>query len=124
MPSAVKRMRDAIVSLDFHKEIVYRQIGAKGQLALLQCMDHRRFGPDLLDMCYTACGAIDGFVHGCETLSAVHASGVALMQEGCVVSDRRGNPINVELDVKARMSIVAAGTKELHAELLAALNAG
>lgn len=120
-PSSVKSMRGAIISLDFHNEIIYNEIGAKGKLALLQCPDQRRFGPDLLDMCYAACGGVDGFVHGCKTLSAVHASGVALMGEDCVVSDRHGEPINAELDVEESMSVVAAGTKELHAELLAAL---
>jgi len=121
-PSTVKSMRDAIISLDFNKEILYRQIGAKAQLALMGCRDHRRFGPDLFDMSYTACGSIDGFVHACGTLSAVHASGVALLRENCIVTDRCGKPIDVALDVNAQMSVVAAGTKELHAELLTALN--
>lgn len=120
-PSKVSSMREAILSLDFHHEIRYRHLSEKAKLGLLECADTRRFGPDLLDICYTACGAIDGFVHGCETLSAVHASGIAMLQEDCMVTDRRGKKIDVPLEVEAPMSVVAAGTRSLHSELLAAL---
>jgi len=120
-PSRASDMRGAIISIDLHNEIMHNEISPRATLALLECTDHRRFGPDLLDMCYTACGGVDGFVHGCRTLSAVHASGVALMDEDCTVTETDGKPIAAKLEVDEPMGVVAAGTKKLHAQLLAAL---
>ena len=114
-------MKKAIISSDMHNERVYNQISPKATLALLECTDHRRFGPDLLDMCYTTFGGVDAFVHGCKTLSAVHASGIGMLQEDCVVTGRDGKPIDVPLKVDANMDVVAAGTRKLHSQLLAAL---
>jgi len=117
--SKVARMRDAILSLDFNQE--GGTIGRQRKIGLLGCKDHRRFGPDLLDMCYCACGAVDGFVHVKKSLSAIHASGAAMLEETCVVTDTRGKPLDAALRVDACVDVVAAGTMGLHKELLAAV---
>ena len=115
--SNVERLGEAVVSLDLAKGSLRN--GAK--LGLLRAGDFRRFGPDLLDMCYCACGRLDGFVDARSSLSAIHACGVALMEETCVVSDEKGKRIDADLEVNERMNVVAAGTKRLHGQLLAAL---
>ncbi len=120
-PSRVEEMRKAIVSLDFNGEAAGGRISPARKLALLGCADHRRFGPDLLDMCYTTFGGVDAFVDGRGSLSAVHASGIALLAEDCVLTNEHGRQVDFALEVEASTGIVAAGTKELHAELLAAL---
>jgi len=120
-PGRAERMSEAIVSLDFNMEWTRGKISPAAKLALLGCADHRRFGPDLLDMCYTACGGVDAFVDARASLSAIHASGVALLREDCVLTNEKGEPPDFALEVDARTGVVAAGTKKLHSELLAAL---
>jgi len=120
-PSRVAEMHEAIVSLDFNREWVGKRINPAGKLALLDTADMRRFGPDLLDMCYTTFGGVDAFVDARGSLSAIHASGVALLNEDCVVTDEHGKMIDIALEVEARTGVVAAGTKRLHGQLLSAL---
>lgn len=120
-PSKLKKMLDAIISIDFYHEALDRRIPEDVQIALMKCADHRRFGPDLVDMCYAAAGGVDAFVHARGTLSEVHASGIALLAEDCVLTNEYGKPINAKLEVEERTGVVAAGTKELHASLMAAL---
>ena len=120
-PSKVSDMKKAIISLDFNREWVGNKISPAAKLALFNSADMRRFGPDLLDMCYTTFGGVDGFVDGRGSLSAIHASGVALLNEDCVVTDEHGKRIDIALDVEARTGVVAAGTRKLHSQLLAAL---
>ncbi|MDD5317168.1 MAG: hypothetical protein PHF51_00365 [Candidatus ainarchaeum sp.] len=119
--SKVKSLADAIVSLDFNDEEEGNRLSAAKKAALLECSDYRRFGPDLVDMCYAACGSLDGFADARRTLSLVHASGIAILSETCVVSDEKGKPIRSKLEVGECTAVVAAGTRELHAELLSAL---
>ncbi|VVC72220.1 Fructose-1,6-bisphosphatase/inositol-1-monophosphatase [uncultured archaeon] len=119
--SKVKSLPESIISLDFNDEPSSKKSRAEEKIALLGCSDYRRLGPDLVDMCYTACGGLDGFVDPRKTLSLVHASGVAILSETCIVTDEKGKPIRSKLEVGECTAVVAAGTKELHAELLSAL---
>jgi len=116
--SGVKEIEESIVSLDFYDKVEAVPDSVKADL-LKMTMDYRRFGPDLLDMAYVASGSLDGFIDVNGTLSVIHASGPAIMSETCVVTDESGQKIRAKLvDVKDSLSIVAAGTKELHAQLL------
>lgn len=121
-----KRMIDATVSIDTIADWPWSEprpfpLSKEGALALWSFRDHRRTGPDLLDMGYTGSGCLDGFVEAVGGLSAIHASGFAFMKETCVVTDGYGKDIRVPLEVEACTSVAAAGTKELHSAIVAAL---
>jgi myo-inositol-1(or 4)-monophosphatase len=119
--SAATSLRGAIVSIDLNGESAHRRVSSAAKLALLECRDTRRFGPDLVDMCYAACGGVDGFVDARGTLSAVHASGFAILRENCVASDVHGGELDCALEVEEFTGVVAAGTRKLHSRLVSAL---
>jgi len=117
--STQKKKTGAVVAFDFHGKT--DKISDKAKLELINFLDHRRMGPDLLDMCYTAAGCWDAFADLRGTLSVVHASGAAMLYENCVVTDASGKALDAPLGIKEKFSVIAAGTKELHKELLKAV---
>lgn len=124
--TAVGKMIDATVSIDTISDWPWSEprpfpLSKEGALALWAFKDHRRTGPDLLDMGYTGAGCIDGFVEAVGGLSAIHASGMAFMKETCIVTDGYGKRITAPLEVEACTSVVAAGTKKLHSGIISAL---
>lgn len=116
-----KEMKESIISVDFYGE--GRHISDSAKLGLIRCHDQRRLGPALLEICYTAAGCFDAYTHLAGTLSVIHASGVAMLYENCVVSDGAGRKLDSGFTMADCCSIIAAGTKELHSEILAAVGA-
>lgn len=118
-PSKTAKAEDAVVSVDFYEYGPGPSIPPKLKVDVLRKIkDYRRFGPDLIDMAYVATGKLDGFVGPRSTLSIVHASGLAMLAEECAVTDARGRQLDAKLDIDSSVSVVAAGTRELHRELL------
>ncbi|UCE09176.1 MAG: inositol monophosphatase [Candidatus Thorarchaeota archaeon] len=90
---------------------------------LVGVYDMRRTGSNLLDLCWTACGALDGMIDLRDILPIVHASGTHMVLEagGCVL-DIRGEDFVLPLDITQRMSFVAAGSRLLAGALVGLFN--
>lgn len=54
--------------------------------------DFRRFGSTALQLCYVACGRVDGYVHNQSDIFAIPAGKVILEEAGGKLSDFSGNP--------------------------------
>ena len=82
-----------------------------------RCEDHRRGGAASLDLAYVAAGRLDGYYELAIWPWDVAAGELLVRCAGGVATDYRGGVAGVT----TRRSIVAAGTPELHAQLLAAV---
>ena len=82
----------------------------------------RRTGATVLDLCYVAQGALEGYVDLRRRLTPENFMGPALIirEAGGVFSDARGWPMGA-LEFTGPYSIVAAANADLHAEILETL---
>ena len=80
----------------------------------------RRSGSSAMDTVYVANGAYDAYVDVGDVITAESflASTSIILEAGGVVSDLHGKPLRPIKTLKHGYSIVTAGTKELHAEIL------
>jgi myo-inositol-1(or 4)-monophosphatase len=83
----------------------------------------RRTGSSAIDSVYVASGAYDAYVDIGNVISAESflASATIVLEAGGVVSDPEGKPLRPVKDLKEGFSLVIAGTKSLHAEILSRL---
>jgi myo-inositol-1(or 4)-monophosphatase len=83
----------------------------------------RRSGSSAMDIVYIANGAYDAYVDIGDVITAESflASTSIVLEAGGVVSDHQGKPLRPTKTLKEGYSIVAAGTKTLHAEILSRL---
>ncbi|MDG6256114.1 MAG: bifunctional fructose-bisphosphatase/inositol-phosphate phosphatase [Methanomicrobiaceae archaeon] len=79
----------------------------------------RLLGASSLELCYVACGRIDGFVDVRETLRVIDAAaGMIICEEaGGVVSDHTGEPISFPEEVTVGKSMVASN-RVLHLKII------
>ncbi len=119
-PSGQTDMKQAIIAFDFYNPSEEEISDSTKAMALKATNDIRRFGPALLEMAYVACGSLEGYFNINKTLSVVHACGPALLRDsGCILSDRRGNELDFELDdVDKYFTILAAGNAKIHGEMV------
>ncbi|MBI4399403.1 hypothetical protein HY570_01515 [Candidatus Micrarchaeota archaeon] len=123
--SKVNKLDEALVSVDFYADYSETRLRPEtvGKL-VSRARDIRRFGPDLLDMSYTASGSLDAFVEITDSLSIIHASGFAILRETCIVTDEYGERVEKNLEeITECMNIVASGSRKLHDEIIRCLNA-
>ncbi|MGQ4871018.1 MAG: inositol monophosphatase family protein [Candidatus Thorarchaeota archaeon] len=81
--------------------------------------DMRRTGSNLLDLCWTAAGSLDAMVDLRNMLPIVHVMGTHMVTEaGGVVIGQDGRPLDLPIDMRYRMSFVAASNQRLARELL------
>ncbi len=79
----------------------------------------RRLGSAALNLCYTACGRLDGYwTHSVRSWD-VAAGSLICMEAGCSLSSSRGGTFDVW-----QADLVVAATKELHHELFDCLKIG
>ena len=85
----------------------------------------RRTGSSAIDIVYVANGAYDAYVDAGNVISAESflASTAIVLEAGGTVSDLAGNPLRPVQGLKEGYSMVVAGTKTLHAEILSRLKA-
>lgn len=83
----------------------------------------RRTGSSAIDSVYVASGAYDAYVDIGNVISAESflASATIVLEAGGVVSDPEGKPLRPVQNLKEGYSLVIAGTKSLHAEILSRL---
>ena len=85
----------------------------------------RRTGSSAIDIVYVANGAYDGYVDVGGVISAESflASTSIVLEASGIVSDSEGKPLRPVQDLKEGYSLVVAGTKSLHGEILSRLKA-
>lgn len=76
----------------------------------------RLIGSDALEICFIASGTSDAFIdlRGFLRAPDFAASAFILKEAGGIVTDADGNMLNCKLDPKARSTIIATCTMELH----------
>jgi myo-inositol-1(or 4)-monophosphatase len=112
-PSRTTDPSEAIISYDTNRSMV-GEFGDASFRTLAKIKDTRRSASNLLDLCWTACGAIDAMIDLREILPIVHVSGTHMVQEaGGTVLDANGQRFVQSLNMDLRMNFIAAGTAEL-----------
>ncbi len=119
--SAITRLSDALVSIDFNFK------GSPDVARLFPLLSHmkdaRRFGSAAFEFVGVASGGADAYVDVRETLSPENymAANLIVAEAGGTISDRLGKPLLPIRSMMQGQSIVAAGTPALHAAILKAL---
>ncbi len=80
----------------------------------------RRTGSAAMDIAYVASGAYDAYIDIGNLVSAESflASTSIVLEAGGIVSDEKGNPLRPIHNLSEGYSLVIAGTRELHEEIL------
>jgi len=83
----------------------------------------RILGSVALELSYVANGAYDAFMdlRGNLRVVDIAASKLIVEEAGGIVTTEKGDPINGLLNVKERTSLIAAGNKHLHQEIMKTL---
>jgi myo-inositol-1(or 4)-monophosphatase len=119
-PCNVSKVEDAFIAFE---------LNVRGQIAgyvskvaeLIERARHvRLIGSDALEICFVASGASDAFVDLRGFLRAPDfvASALILKEAGGVITDAEGRELNCRLDPKARSTIIATCTSELHEDIM------
>jgi myo-inositol-1(or 4)-monophosphatase len=84
----------------------------------------RRSGSSAMDIVYVANGAYDAYIDTGDVLTAESflASLSIVLEAGGIVSDQYGKPLRPISNLTVGFSLVVAGTRELHTELLTRIN--
>jgi myo-inositol-1(or 4)-monophosphatase len=119
-PRNVSKVEDAFIA--FELNVRGQIVGYVSQLAeLIEKARHvRLIGSDALEICFIASGASDAFVDLRGFLRAPDfvASALILEEAGGIITDADGRELNCRLDPRARSTIVAACTSELHEDIM------
>jgi myo-inositol-1(or 4)-monophosphatase len=84
----------------------------------------RRTGSSAMDVVYVASGAYDAFIDIGDILTgeSFMASSSIVLEAGGIVSDQHGNTVAAIPNLTQGYSLIIAGTRELHQELLDRMN--
>ncbi len=117
--SSTKTLDEAVIGMDLN---TYKIQAVAPQLSeLIQATKHiRHFGANALELCYVADGLTDAFVdiRGKLRATDVAAGFFIVKQAGGIVTDLKGNPIDLKLDPKQTVKFVASGNGEIHEKIL------
>ncbi len=115
-PSSVSNLKnvDLIINLEGKTKWINRY-----SPLISHVRDVKRFGSCALELCYTACGAIDAFFDPRKTVSLLDTSASLLIAEesGCVITDAEGKKMNPLLSYDTQISILCAGNSALHRKI-------
>ena len=121
-PSAPVALKEAIISYDtkrtWDSEFLERSLRTIGSVH-----DTRRSASNLLDLCWTASGFLDGMVDLRDMLPIIHLCGTHMVFEaGGFVLDQNGNRFCEPLEPEKMMNFVAASNETLARQILARFN--
>ena len=117
-----KRLDECLAGMDFDG----RDVNMLRNLLFKQpAIDRiRRSGSSAMDFVYVANGAYDACIDVGDIITAESflAASSIISEAGGIITDQYGKPLRAITDLAEGFSLVAAGTKELHAEIVARLN--
>ncbi|MEM0083563.1 MAG: inositol monophosphatase family protein [Candidatus Nezhaarchaeales archaeon] len=122
-PRNISKVEEALIAFELN---VRGQInGYVSRIAeIIEKARHvRLIGSDALEICFIASGTSDAFIdlRGFLRAPDFAASTFILKEAGGVVTDAYGNMLNCKLDPKARSTIIATCTMELHRNIVSRL---
>ena len=114
-PSETVRLEEALVGVDF-STFKARQLVNQLIRVLERTRHLRHLGANALEICYVADGTSDAFVdiRGKLRITDIAAAYLILLEAGGVFTTPEGARLNVRLDPKQRVSLVAAANKSMH----------
>ncbi|MHA1882188.1 MAG: inositol monophosphatase family protein [Candidatus Thorarchaeota archaeon] len=117
-PSTGVAVKDAIISYDTKKSWKGK-FGQQSLRTIEEIYDVRRSGANLLDLCWTASGALEAMADLRDILPIVHVSGTHMVVEaGGYVLDQNGNRMCYPIELDQRMSFVAAANEEIARKII------
>ncbi len=123
-PSKETNLQKSLLAIDLDR--IWHKKPAKVQAVLSivkQCKGIRRFGANLLDMCYVAAGRIECMIDIRNMLSIVHAPGLFIAKKsGAVLSTKLYEEFNPTLEAQEKMSFVLCNNANLASKILAKLD--
>jgi len=121
-PSDPVELENAIISYDTKK--TWDPDYMKKSLRTISAVhDIRRTATNLLDLCWTAAGFLDGMVDLRDMLPIIHLCGTHMVFEaGGFVLDQNGNRYCSPLEPERMMNFVAASNETLARQILAIFN--
>ncbi|MFW9787247.1 MAG: inositol monophosphatase family protein [Candidatus Thorarchaeota archaeon] len=121
-PSPPVELKDAIISYDL-KKTWDSDYMTKSFRTISAVHDTRRTASNLLDLCWTAAGFIDGMVDLRDMLPIIHLCGTHMVFEsGGFVVDQNGGRFCAPLRPEVMMNFVAASSENLARQILAKFN--
>ncbi len=122
LASETKRLQDCLAGMNFDGrdfDTLRKLVAEPPMLGKV-----RRSGSSAMDIVYVASGAYDAYIDIGDVITAESflASLSIVLEAGGVVSDQHGKNLRHITNLTEGFSLVAAGTKELHAEILAKIN--
>ena len=113
---------DSIISYDTKKSWKGK-FGKQSLRTIEEIYDVRRSGANLLDLCWTASGALEAMADLRDILPIVHVSGTHMVVEaGGVVLDQHGARMCYPIELDQRMSFVAAANEEIARKIIDSFN--
>ena len=113
-----KPLAHAVISYDT-KAPWHDDFASGSRRVISSAKDMRRSGSNLLDLCWTASGALDAMADLRRILPIVHVSGTHMVVEGGgYVADMLGKRLRLPIDMQQRMAFVAASSKDLALEVV------
>lgn len=118
-PSRCERLDQAMIAASFPPQVPRGSIEITRFIEVLhRCQSVRRLGSCALNLCYVACGRLDGYWTTCVKAWDA-AAGILIVQEaGGLATDLDGGPFDLD-----RPEFIASASPTVHAELKAALQA-
>ena len=121
-PAAPVELKNAIISYDIKKtwDVDYMERSLR---TISSMYDIRRTASNLLDLCWTAAGFLDGLLDLRNMLPIIHLCGTHMVFEaGGFVVDQHGKRFNEPIIPDKMMNFVAASNETLAREILARFN--
>ena len=121
-PASPVELNKAIISYDLKKTWDSEYMN-KSLRTIRAVHDTRRTATNLLDLCWTSAGFLDGMVDLRDMLPIIHLCGTHMVFEaGGFVLDQNGSRFHSELEPNKMMNFVAASNETLAREILARFN--
>ncbi|MFW9832570.1 MAG: inositol monophosphatase family protein [Candidatus Thorarchaeota archaeon] len=121
-PADPVELKNAIISYDLKKTWDSEYMD-KSLRTIKAVHDTRRTATNLLDLCWTAAGFLDGMVDLRDMLPIIHLCGTHMVFEaGGFVLDQNGSRFHGKLEPNKMMNFVAASNETLAREILARFN--
>jgi myo-inositol-1(or 4)-monophosphatase len=122
-PSKETRLEETVIGIDLNTHKM--QTISPNVTSLLRTTKHiRHHGANALELCYVADGTLDAFVDIRGKLRTTDMAGawLILREAGAIVATPENKPLDVKLDPKQRVKLVAAATREIYESMLKLMN--
>jgi fructose-1,6-bisphosphatase/inositol monophosphatase family enzyme len=121
--SNIKKLEHSLVAFDMDRLWKKTAILDKVLKVLSRARGTRRFGANLLDMCYVASGKVELMIDIRNSLSAVHTPGLFIAKEsGAIIHSMKNKIFNPKLLANEKMSFVLCSNEVLFEQVFQLLS--